>query len=122
MAPCRSILRQVVHDRIKRDIFLFYSNRRPEDTAYLGELFELEKAQSNFRMITTMTRLGGSRSAWNGEAGPINAAMLRRLLTGVKAPDYRVTGPSRFVTGMISALTALDAGESDIHIEDFGEY
>jgi ferredoxin-NADP reductase len=122
LAPCRSILRQAVHDRIKRHIFLFYSNRRPEDAAYLGELFKLEKEHPNFRLIATMTRMANSESAWNGETGPINAAMLRRFLTGVKTPVYYVTGPSRFVTGMISALTALDVGEADVRIEDFGEY
>ena len=122
LAPCRSILRQAVHDRIKRDIFLFYSNRRPEDAAYLGELFELEKEHRNFRLIVTMTRMAGSESTWKGETGPINAAMLRQFLKEVKAPVYYVTGPSRFVTGMISALTALDVGEADIRIEDFGEY
>ena len=122
LAPCRSILRQTFYDRTKRDIFLFYANRHPEDAAYLGELFELEKEHRNFRFIATMTRLTGSRNAWNGETGPINAAMLRRFLTGVKAPAYYVTGPSRFVTGMISALTALDVGEADVRVEDFGEY
>lgn len=122
LAPCRSILRQAVHDRIKRDIFLFYSNRHPEDAAYLGELFELEKKHRNFRLIATMTRLEGSESVWNGETGPINAAMLRRFLAGVKTTVYYVTGPSRFVTGMTSALTALDAGEADVRVEDFGEY
>lgn len=43
LAPCRSILRQVSYDGVKRDIFLFYSNRRPGDAAYLGEWFEHEK-------------------------------------------------------------------------------
>lgn len=122
LAPCRSILRQAFYDGIKQDIFLFYSNRRPEDAAYLGELFELEKEHRNFCLIATMTRLAVSESAWNGETGPIDAAMLRRFLGGVKTPVYYVTGPSRFVTGMISALTALDAREEDIRVEDFGEY
>ncbi len=122
LAPSRSILRQAVHDRVKRGIFLFYSNRCPEDAAYLGELFEHEKEYANFRLIATMTRMAGSESAWNGETGPIDAAMLRRFLMEVKAPVYYVTGPSRFVTGMISVLTALDVGEADVRIEDFGEY
>ena len=122
LAPSRSILRQAVHDRIQRDIFLFYSNRRPEDALYLGELSQLEKVHANFHLIATMTRMAGSKSAWNGETGPINPAMLRHFLTEVKAPVYYVTGPSRVVTGMISALTALDVGEADVRVEDFGEY
>ena len=122
LAPCRSILRQTFYDGLKQDIFLFYSNRRPEDAAYLGELSRLEKEHANFRLIATMTRMAGSDTAWNGETGPITAAMLRHFLTRVKTPVYYVTGPSRFVTGMISALTALDVVEADVRVEDFGEY
>lgn len=122
LASCRSILRQAFYDGIEQDIFLFYSNRRPEDAAYLGELSQLEKEHANFRLIATMTRMVASESVWNGETGPITAAMLRHFLTGVKTPVYYVTGPSRFVTGMISALTALDVGEADVRVEDFGEY
>jgi len=48
--------------------------------------------------------------------------MLRRVVTDVCAPVYYIAGPSRFVTGMISVLTALDVGEVDIRTEDFGEY
>jgi len=48
--------------------------------------------------------------------------MLRRILTGVSTPVYYIAGPSRFITGMISALTALDVEEANIRTEDFGEY
>ncbi len=122
LAPFLSILRQAFHDRIGRDIYLFYSNRRPEDTAYLGELQEWEKTNHSFRFIPTMTRMAESRIRWNGEIGPIDPKMLKRLLPNLIAPKYYVAGPSRFVTGMISVLTVLNVEEVDIRTEDFGEY
>lgn len=121
-APCRSILRQAFHERSPRDIFLVYSNRRPEDAACLGELRQFEKEHPNFRLTATMTRMASSGAGWSGEQDPINPMMLRRVVTGVCAPIYYIAGPSRFVTGMISVLTALDVGEADIRTEDFGEY
>ena len=51
LAPFLSIVRQAFHDRLRRDIYLFYSNRRPEDTAYLGELQEWEKTNHSFRLF-----------------------------------------------------------------------
>jgi len=63
LALFRSILCQTFHDRSRRDMFLFYSNRRPEDAAYLGELLKFEKEHRNFRLITTMTRMASSQSA-----------------------------------------------------------
>lgn len=121
-APCRSILRQAFHDRSERDLFLFYSNRRPEDAAYLGELRQFEKEHRMFHLTATMTRTVDAGVGWSGEKGPIDSVMLRRFLTDVSPPVYYIAGPSRFVTGMISALTALDVEEADIRTEDFGEY
>lgn len=122
LAPFLSILRQARHDQIGRDIYLFYSNRRPEDAAYLGELQEWAKANHSFRFIPTMTRMEESRILWSGETDLIDAKMLSRLLPDLIVPVYYVSGPSRFVTGMISVLTVLNVEETNIRTEDFGEY
>jgi hypothetical protein len=37
-------------------------------------------------------------------------------------PIYYVAGPSRFVNGMLSALAAIDVGEADVRLEDFGDF
>ena len=40
ITPFFSILRQAAHDRLPHQLFLFYSNRRPEDAAFLDGLEE----------------------------------------------------------------------------------
>jgi ferredoxin-NADP reductase len=40
VTPVRSIVLQAAHDNLPHKIFLFDSNRRPEDAAFLNELME----------------------------------------------------------------------------------
>ena len=51
ITPFRSMLRQAAEQKLPHHIFLFYSNRRPEDAAFLEELEELEKENSNYKFI-----------------------------------------------------------------------
>jgi len=57
ITPFLSIVRQADHDRIQHKISLFYSNRRPEDTAFLATLQAVETTNPNFRLICTMTEM-----------------------------------------------------------------
>jgi ferredoxin-NADP reductase len=121
IAPFLSMLRQAEHDRSPRPFYLFYSNHEVSDSAYLGELSQF--ATNNvlrLKLVPTITADGGSD--WNGERGRIEAAMLQRHIPAGTHPVYYVSGPSQFVSSMISVLTALDAGEADVQIEDFGEF
>ncbi|KTD19617.1 FAD-dependent oxidoreductase [Legionella israelensis] len=43
ITPVRSIITQATKDKVPHQIYLFYSNNRPEDTAFLEELKSLEK-------------------------------------------------------------------------------
>ncbi|MDF1929995.1 FAD-dependent oxidoreductase [Legionella pneumophila] len=43
ITPVRSIVTQATEDKLPHQIYLFYSNNRPEDTAFLEELKSLEK-------------------------------------------------------------------------------
>lgn len=49
VTPVRSIVLQAAHDNLPHKIFLFYSNRRPEDAPFLGELVAAQKENSNYQ-------------------------------------------------------------------------
>ena len=67
ITPFRSMLWQVAEQKLRNRLSLFYSNRRPEDAAFLEELQEFEKENSNYRFIGTMTEMAGSNQVWRGE-------------------------------------------------------
>ncbi len=121
IAPFISILRQARHDRARHSFYAFYSNRQLRTTAYLHELQAMAaEGVLNLKVIATIT--GSFEPDWQGEKGRIDAAMLRRHIPTEVRPIYYVAGPSRFVSGMLSALTAIDVGETDVRLEDFGEF
>src|SRR5215469_2478522 len=93
ITPFFSIVRQAAHDRLPHQLYLFYSNRRPEDAPFLSTLTELPKSNSNLHFICTMTEISKSSRPWPGETGFINREMLAKYLPGLQGPIYYIAGP-----------------------------
>src|ERR1035441_6250224 len=51
ITPFRSIVFRAAREKLPHRIFIFYSNRRPEDAPFLDELQALEKENPNYSMI-----------------------------------------------------------------------
>ena len=122
ITPFLSILRQADHDRFPHKLYLFYSNRRPEDAPFLETLQVLETKNSNFQLICTMTAMLQSQKEWTGETGLINKEMLSRYLTTLQEPIYYSAGPPAMVNGMRKMLVGAGVDEGDIRTEDFAGY
>jgi ferredoxin-NADP reductase len=88
ITPLLSIARQARHDRLPHQLYLFYSNRRPEGAPFLDTLQSLEKTNPNFHLISTMTEMSKSTKEWKGEVVPIDREMLSRHLTTLQGPIY----------------------------------
>jgi len=122
ITPFVSIVRQADHDRLPHNLYLFYSNRRPEDTAFLEALQMLEKSNPDFQLICTMTAMPQSQKEWKGETGLIDKEMLSRHLTTLREPIYYSAGPPAMVAGMREMLVGAGVDEDDIRTEEFGGY
>lgn len=122
ITPFVSIVRQADHDRLPHKLYLFYSNRRPEDTAFLEALQMLEKSNPDFQLICTMTAMPQSQKEWKGETGLIDKEMLSRHLTTLRGPIYYSAGPPAMVAGMREMLVGAGVDEDDIRTEEFGGY
>jgi len=122
ITPFFSIVRQADHDRAPHKLYLFCSNRRPEDAPFLDTLQELEKSNPNFKLICTMTDMTKSTKEWKGETGLVDKGMLLRHLTALQGPIYYIAGPPAMVAGVRKVLVAANGDEDDIRIEDFAGY
>lgn len=67
ITPFRSILLQATKEKLPHRIVLFYSNRRPEDAAFLGELQALQRDNPQYTFVGTMTEAEKSHHPWQGE-------------------------------------------------------
>ena len=122
ITPFLSILRQAHHDRLPHKLYLFYSNRRPEDAPFLDTLQNLEKTNPNFHLICTMTEMSKSKKEWKGEVVVIDREMLSRHLATLQGPIYYSAGPPAMVAGMKAMLVGAGVDEDDIRTEDFAGY
>lgn len=122
ITPVRSIVLQAAKDKLPHHIFLFYSNKRPEDAAFLEELETLEKKNSNYKFIGTMTDMDKSHQKWSGETGYINKDMLLKHVQDLKKPIYYISGPATMVAAMRQTLNAADVNDDNIRTEEFSGY
>lgn len=122
ITPFHSILREAAHDKLPHLLYLFYSNRRPEDAAFLDELYDLQKLNPNFRFVPTMTEMEKSKRKWAGKTGFIDSRMLTETLSSLQGPIYYIAGPPAMVAGMRQMLISAGADEDDIRTEEFAGY
>jgi len=120
ITPIRSIIHWGTQERLPHKLYLFYSNRGPEDAAFIEDLEGLAMQNPSFTLIPTRTRTTGPN--WPYENGPINHGMLMRYLRGLDGPVYYVAGPSGMVTGMTTLLRSSGISGDDIKTEEFGDY
>lgn len=122
ITPFMSILRQATRDQLPQHLILVYSNRRPEDAAFLTELHELEQYNKNFRLVATMTDMERSARPWPGRTGSIDPELMRRLGSEFSAPIYYLAGPPSMVTGLRELLNHVNVDDDDIRSEEFYGY
>lgn len=122
ITPFRSIVFRAAKEKLAHRICLFFSNRRPEDGAFLEELQGLEKENPNYRFIATMTQIQQSGQPWQGETSHINGEMLAKHLKDAASPIYYVAGPPRMVNGLREVLNQLQVDDDDIRTEEFPGY
>ena len=122
ITPFRSIVVHAARNNLPHQLFLFYSNRRPEDAAFLDELQQLEEENSNFKLTVTMTQSEKSRHPWKGKTGYINREMLAEAVSDLRTPIYYSAGPPEMVAAMRKMLEDIGVSESDIRTEDFAGY
>lgn len=121
ITPIRSIILQATHDKTDHEIFLFYANKTPKDTAYLDELTAAEKANPNFKMVASMTDIDGSKG-WKGETGYFTKQMLEKYIVDLTVPIYYISGPASMVASIRKTLNEAGIDDDNIRTEEFSGY
>ena len=122
ITPFRSIVFRAAKEKLAHRIFLFYSNRRPEDAPFLEELEALGKENPNYTLIASMTEMGKSHQPWQGETGLINKEMLARYVKDALSPIYYIAGPPGMVKGLHTMLNEAGVDDDDVRTEEFAGY
>jgi ferredoxin-NADP reductase len=121
VTPFRSIVVFAARAKLPHRLFLFYSNRRREDAAFLGELNQLQDGNPNYRLIATMTEMDKVRP-WRGESGRIRKEMILRYVPDLTKPIFYVAGPPGTVLAMEEILNDAGVSAERIRTEEFFGY
>ena len=121
ITPFRSMARDAAARKLTHSLWLFYSNNRPEDAAFLDELQRLADATPSLHFVPTMTDMAKSHRDWRGETGFIDREMIGRRLP-ILGPRYYLAGPPEMVTAMRKMLTDAAVKDADIQFEEFSGY
>ena len=122
ITPFMSILRQAARDQLPHRLILLYSNRRPEDAAFLAELQELERCNKDFRLVATMTEMHKSSLPWQGATGLIDRDLVISVSKGLAAPIYYIAGPPSMVGDLRQTLAHAGIADDDVRGEEFYGY
>jgi ferredoxin-NADP reductase len=116
------MLVHAAQEKLPHRMFLFYSNRRPEDAPFLDELQALDGKNQNYTLIATMKEMEKSHRSWHGELGLTSKEMLSRYLKNALSPIYYIAGPPKMVKGVHAMLTEIGVDNNDIRAEEFAGY
>lgn len=122
ITPFRSMILDAVHNQLPHHLALFYSNRRPEDAAFLDDLDQLSEKNSNFKLVATMTEIENSHETWQGERGFIRRDLLDKYVGHLRNPVYYTAGPPGMVKAMRELLLGMGVSQDNLRTEDFAGY
>jgi ferredoxin-NADP reductase len=119
IVPAYSMIKDAAERKLPHKLYLFYSNRRPEDAPFLGELARLSEQNPNFKLIATMTEPEKAASRWDGLTGRIDSNLLRKYIDDLNAPIYYISGLPEMVSAMKAMLKSAGVSESSVQAEEF---
>ncbi|WP_256754010.1 FAD-dependent oxidoreductase [Mesorhizobium sp. Mes31] len=119
IVPAFSMIKDAIERKLSHRLFLFYSNRRPEDAAYLDELQRLAEQNPSFKLVATMTEAARSIRSWTGETERITHSMLAKHVDDPLLPVYYISGLPEMVSAMKTMLGGSGVNEASIQAETF---
>lgn len=122
VTPFRSIVLDATNRGLPHHLFLFYSNRKPDDAAYLAEFREVERNNPRFKLIATFTEGEAAPEGAAVEHGYITAEMLAKHLGDLSSPIFYIAGPPAMVSAMERMLKDAGIGRENVHAEKFAGY
>lgn len=117
ITPLYSMIQFIHAHKPQTSMTLIYSISAPEEFLFAEELKALEKTNTNFRCIVTMTRTTQHEEQYSGR---INADMLRAISLPTHA-NYYLCGPPQMVDDvaeiLITQRSELEITENNIHYD-----
>jgi len=118
ITPFRSMIKYVLDSGEKRDILLFYSNKKQENISY-KKIFD--DAEHAFGLQTTyiLSDTENISPSWNGGRGAIDKKMITENISDYRERIFYIAGPMAMVIAMDKMLKEIGVRDSQIKKDFF---
>ena len=116
----RSMVIWAAEERLPHRIYLFYSNRTPQASAFLKDLESAQEENKNFTLVATIT--DSHDSDWKHESGRIDETTMKKSVPDLARAIFYLAGPPVMVGAMLGILARLDVDGDNIKTEEFTGY
>jgi ferredoxin-NADP reductase len=94
ITPIHSMIGWATEEKLPHELYLFYSNRTPEETAFLNRLENWARVNLNFKLVATITAF--KDPSWPHECGRSDEKMLTKHLRELDNSVYYLAGPPAY--------------------------
>ena len=118
VTPFESMIEYMVKRGQKRDIVMLYSNKTPEDIAYMDTL-EKARKELGIRTIYALSDDKSIPSDWQGVRGFIDSTLIMKEVPDYKDRIFYISGPHGMVTAFYDTLSGMGVRSSHIKTDFF---
>ena len=122
ITPLRSMIKYSSDKKLDIPVTLFYSNRTPEEIAFREDFSTIEKENTNFKIVNTITNKEDSKEEWQGLTGFIDEKMIKENSQNLDTSIFYICGPPKMVDAMVNLLKTMNIDSARIKIEHFTGY
>lgn len=119
ITPVRSILEKAANENSDHEIFLFYSNKKESQAAFMEDLLKWQKELKRFMLIPVVENTDSANSFY--ESGTINEDILKKYLLNLNDKNFFLVGPLPMVESVRNILNGNRVKENKIKTEKFEE-
>lgn len=115
VAPLRSMIKDLIHQGVTRNIWLLFGCRYEHAILYESEFRTLATARRNFRYHVTVSR----PKEWIGEVGYVQQ-LYKKLITDNSNKQVYLCGFQEIITKVIDDLKTSGVPTERLHFEEWG--
>jgi ferredoxin-NADP reductase len=116
ITPFKSICRYCTDMRLNTNIVLIYGCRSENDIAFNRELEDIQKQNSNLRVVLVLFE---ASNVWKGPVGVVTAELVKKEVSDYRERVFFACGPPGMVQAMEKVMGDLDLPKSQLKLESF---
>jgi glycine betaine catabolism B len=118
ITPYRSMIKYLIDRKQKRDIVIFYTNKKEDEIIY-KEIFDQAEKDCGIKTVYTLTDTDSIPKNWQGKIGRINETIICETLPDYVDRNYYLSGPYAMICAFEKVLSGMGIKKDKIKKDFF---